>query len=86
MTLAECRELKKGDQVYVKVSRNTYQYMTFLKMQKVTKFGKMTFSDLMNGKFDLSKGKDVWEAECEFIDDRGRTKSTYVGPRALHKD
>ena len=86
MTLAECRELKKGDQVYKKIARDTYLYMTFLKMQKVTRFGKMTFSDLMKGKFDLSNGKDVWEAECEYVDDYGRTKRTCVNPRALHRE
>jgi hypothetical protein len=60
--------------------------MTYKRMIKVTKFGRMTFSDLMGGKFNLSNGKEVWEAMCEYTDDRGRVRNNTFSIRALHKE
>lgn len=86
MTLAECRGLQKGDKVYINLGGGWRQKMTFLRMIKVTSFGKMTFSELMSGELDLSKGKDEWMAMCEYTNDRGRRKTGQYRSRALHKE
>lgn len=86
MKMEDCRKLQKGDKVYINLGNGWTQHMTFLRMIKVTSFGKMTFSDLMSGKFELKDGKETWEALCEYIDDRGRSKTTTFSTRKLHKD
>lgn len=84
MTLAECKALKKGDKLYVNLGNGWRQQVTFIKLIKVTTFPSMTLSDLMKRDFDLSKGKEEWKAECETIDDKGKTRTGYWRPRALH--
>lgn len=86
MTLAECRKLKKGDQVYINLGNGWTQTMIFIKMVKVTSYGKMTFSDLAKGNFDFSNGREEWWAECEYKNDYGRVIKTERRPRALHKE
>jgi len=85
MTKKEFSELKKGDSVFYSIGRNYVQYAEFIAPKKVTSFGKMTFSDLMNNKVDFSKGKEQVEAWVKYFDDNGNQREAYVPIRRLHK-
>ena len=76
MTLAEARSLKEGDRVEVRTGNGWYELFTFKRLVKATTFPSMTFSDLMKGNFDLSKGKEVTEALCEDVHGKTHTFST----------
>lgn len=85
MTIAEARELKKGTPVKWSLGQGWTQYGEFLGLIEVTKFGTMTLSDLMRGNINMDGGKKVIEAEVEFEDDRGRTKTDYISLRKLRR-
>ena len=86
MTIAECRELKKGDKVRVSLGDGWYQDASFIKLIKVTSFGKMTINEVLTGDFDFStKGREKTEAYVEYVDDRGRKRQRSVNPRRLRR-
>ena len=85
MTIKELNTLKKGDQVYINTGSGWRQIMTFKKVTTVISFGKHTLSDLINDKIDFDNGKQETQAICEYIDDNGKKRETYINPRKLHK-
>lgn len=80
MTLAECRELKKGDKVKWSLGNGWYQSGEFVKLVQVTTFGKMTFGQLMDGDFSLENGKKKTEA---MVKSEGKTH--YISTRKLRR-
>lgn len=84
MKLAELREVPSGTKLSLSLGGGWYQEVTYKRLVQVTKFYKMTFSDLMNGNFSLDKGKRVWEASISWIDDKGNRKTCTVNPRRLN--
>ena len=85
MTIKELNTLKKGDQVYINTGAGWRRVMTFKKVTTVTTFGKHTLSDLINDKIDFNNGKQETQAICEYTDEHGKTRETFINPRKLHK-
>lgn len=86
MKLAELRETPSGTKMTLSLGGGWYQEVTYKRLVQVTKFGTIKFSDLMNGNFSLDKGKKVWEASIDWVDDKGKTKNCTVNPRRLRKE
>ena len=86
MTLAQCRELKRGTKVHFKDNYGWWREGTFLGMVEATKCGTMSASDLFN-KTDwvkvFEKGRKVWEAKIEYLDDHCRVQWIYLIPRRI---
>ncbi len=80
MTIAECRELKKGTLVKWSIGNGWYQSGKFMSLVEVTTFGTMTFSQLMNGNFSLDNGKKKLEAEV-----MSEGKLQYISTRKLKR-
>lgn len=85
MTIAEIKDLKKGDQVYINLGNGWIQRMTFLNAHTVTYYGRMTLEDVMSGRFDFSNGKEELRAECEWYNERGVRQVETFRPRKIHK-
>jgi len=85
MKLAELRSLDKGTVLSWSQGGGWYQDVEFLGLTKTTSFGKMTFSDLMSGKFNPSNGKTQLMVHIKYTDDRGKEVDRYVNPRSLRK-
>ena len=86
MKLEECRKLEKGTTVRVSLGDGWYQEGIFNGLVLVTKFGNMTFSEMLKSDFSLNKGRKVWEARVELPDEKGKAHTCYINPRRLRKE
>ena len=82
MTLAECRNLRKGDKVSINLGNGWTREMEFLGLYQVTSYGNQTLSTI--DRIDWSNGKTEWQALCAWECDR-RGYNGYFRPRALRK-
>ena len=85
MSLAELKEMASRTPVKWRLSNGWYQNGYFVRLIKVTTFGKMTLNDLMSKDFKLENGREVTEAMVEYIDDKGKVKRTTISTRKLIK-
>ena len=83
MTLAEVRELRKGDKVKFSLGNGWYQEASFIKMVQVTYHGKFTLDTI--DQIDWRHGRTEWRAECEWVDEKGRKKWYTFRPRSIRK-